>query len=165
MTKTKFGLVPIERNYYCRVIAGDLSGITMESTSTLTTIISDLDDKCLFAVFNYLDLMDLRSVADVCTRMRYSAKSQHAKCEEKRLYFPIVLFRGNVSLKSMLLQTSRALRVFGAHVQRFHDYILRENHYLICEWGSRYPQLLYDNWGEVTRSKYQRNIFELLLQY
>lgn len=127
-----------------------LSSIASTSTEAITFI--DLNDDCLNEVFKNLDLSDLCSVADSCSRLKSATQAYFAYSELRTLHFPYSGMRYSrkpLMVNQLIYESSRVLRNFGASVISFIET----------------EDLPYDRLVTESLRKYQRNIIELLIQY
>lgn len=131
----------------------------MDSSSASTTNILDLNEECLCAVFKYLHVVDLCAVADVCTRLRNSAKTYYADSGPAGISFPIEYDVGELSMKLALLRASRLLRHFGEYIRSVYETYLRKRACVVVALWEQLPC------NEDTRLKYQRKIIEQLIKY
>lgn len=115
-------------------------------------MVIDLNDDCLTEIFKNLELSDLCSVADTCSRLRSAAKAYFAYSEFRTLHFPYSGMRYSrkpLLVNQLIYESSRVLRNFGASVISFNES----------------EELPYDRLVTESLRKYQRNIIELLVQH
>lgn len=91
-----------------------LNSASIENTITMLA----LNDDCLLEVFQYLDLLELSAVADVCERFRQSAQDSFARSKKDKLDFYHDIYRPRDTFKKILLKTSRVLRNFGHFIAK-----------------------------------------------
>lgn len=108
-----------------------------------TTSILNLSDVCLLAVFQYLNVQDLSTVADVCSRFRAVAKTSFDQSKRSRLEFPDDFEYSHVS--ETLLKIPGVLRNFGSYITEIR----------VSSWGMR----------ERLRSRYESELVDLLTKY
>lgn len=115
----------------------------MDSTSASSTSILDLNDDCLREVFGELELSDLCTTADVCTRFRLIAQESFKASDHRKLKLN-ALCRNDDNQQNRLHQIAKFLRHFGAFVESMdangsHNYGLHQiNDNRIVELISRY---------------------------
>lgn len=97
----------------------------------------DLNDDCLLHTIEYLNLDDLITIADVCTRLRENAQTHFAQSKFKNLSVGLK----NRSLKCVLLTCmekqliTNVLQIFGSHL----------SHLNVClDFGNRFHTRLFE---------------------
>lgn len=122
-----------------------------DTTPTEATMILDLNDDCFFEIFKYLDVMDMCSVADSCSRLKAAAREHFAHSKFNNFNFPLSIRDRSESdtANQMLLEASKVLRNFGACIADFRE----------TNGGTFYK------WDDETKSVYQRKIIELLVKH
>lgn len=91
------------------------------STGTTTnTILADLNDDCLLEVLEYLDLLDLSCIADVCVRFRETAKLYFARSKFKSIDLKHESDH-HLNWRSQPLKVSQVFRNFGAFFIRLNS--------------------------------------------
>lgn len=78
------------------------------------TTISHVNDDCLRAVFENLDVRSLCAVADVCVRFRQNAKLHFKNSEHCNWVDNVFVY---ASVEEKLIQTSKFLRNFGEYIK------------------------------------------------
>lgn len=107
--------------------------------STLSTSITDLNNDCLREVFEHLHLLDLCTVAAVCTHFKAIAQFQFATSKNKRFSFRQVdrtptLFVNNVKndeTEARLKQISKVMHTFGAFIEAIS----------VGDWFDKFPEI------------------------
>lgn len=87
------------------------------SKSTVPTDILDLNDDCLFEVFQYMNALDLCAIADVCSRFRQNAKASFAHFISKHIDFWEGFYHHDMVRPQMLI-TSQLQRNFGEFIEK-----------------------------------------------
>lgn len=93
-----------------------------QPNSLPTTQILDLNDDCLAEVFQYLHLIDLAVIADVCSRFRGNALSHFVRTKHKDLILWKIMYQryGRAlpeNKRLMLKSTAKILRNFGTFIR------------------------------------------------
>lgn len=119
------------------------------------TTILDLNDDCLFEVYTYLNLLELASVADVCSRLRSSAQMYFGRSKLKNFIFPgdiqhILPQHEQFNGIQLILKVSHVLRNFGAFIVNFSE---TDN------------SSLYYRWDAELQSRCRSKIVELVAKY
>lgn len=129
------------------------------AAATDDTLIMNLNDDCLLEVFGHLSLIDLCSVADVCTRFRRTAQACFAYSKKTDLNVPEDILNRDghrqITANHVLLRTSKVLRNFGVYIATFKelsdsDYTGNSRHIL---------------WPGVSRRNYSYRILEMLAMH
>lgn len=123
----------------------------MASSPTDQKVILDLGDECLQKVFRYLNLLDLCTVADVCSRFGQNAKTCFVNSKKTDLIFMEDIKSDGDSEVQTVDKTSKILRQFGAYFTKFD--------------GEDWPNNRIGHWSRRSQVECQRRIFELLIQY
>lgn len=124
------------------------------ATPSNSTALLDLNDDCFFEVFRYLDLVDLGSVADVCSRLKSTTQEYFGISSYRDMYLPrdISAMDKRPPFKKRLQQMCRVMRNFGSKVRR-----LEESNHATFEFFKRVRK--------TERSKYRRILFKLVVDY
>lgn len=119
------------------------------SEKDATTILA-LNDDCLFAIFKYLGVLDLSSIADTCTSFKQCAKAYFVYSKKTNLDLDHEIFSGGDTYERVTSKTSRVMRHFGEFIVGFSEGGM----------GRRCMSL------DASSSRiYQRKIIELLVRY
>lgn len=105
------------------------------ATPNLSTSLLDLNDDCLFEVFHHLDLVDLASVGDVCSRLKATTQYYFELPTYRNMSFPCDMstMEQRPSLKMRLLQMYRVMRNVVSMIQSQECWNATRN-WLDCTW-------------------------------
>lgn len=119
-------------------------------SSTGATAILDLNDDCLLEVFEYLDLLDLCSVADVCSRFRRNAKACVKYSNKKYLCLTDDIKGDGDTMDQFMRKASKILRHFGASFATIDGNKMCRKH---------------NRWSDESKVICRQRIMELIVKY
>lgn len=137
------------------------------SPNTTNTLISDLGDDCLLGVFKHLDLSDLCTVADVCSRFRLNARNHFASALFNGDCLRITIENGD---HDRILVGPRGNSSDHTHIVNFTDFSLVQRFLhvskVIRNFGDVFKcAFIYAAAAHVkfdNQSKYEKSIFDLI---
>lgn len=124
--------LPILIRNYTLTSFEESNGVTVQRRSSFTdssssaldedaTTILILNDDCLLAVFEHLNVLAMAAVADTCNRFKQLSQACFAYSKHKDLDLSRDVKENGDSLNRILLKSSKVLRNFGQFIIAFKE--------------------------------------------